>query len=180
MPDSLEMNSNNREIEHKYLVQGEEYKSAAVSHARIRQGYISVTAEATVRIRQYGEQYFLTIKGRPAPGQIGRTEWEREVSAEDFEVLFSLCKSGVVEKTRWIVPLPDGLKIEVDEFAGLNAGLVLAEIEMPTEDYVLPALPSWMGEDVTSDHRYYNSYLSQKPFSFWGLNYPLGTVPPGR
>lgn len=161
------MNSNNREIERKYLVSGEAYKCASVSSARIRQGYVSVSADATVRVRQYADRYYLTIKGRPAPGEIGRTEWEREITAEDFETLFALCKSGAVEKTRWIIPLAEGLVIEVDEFAGLNAGLTLAEIEMPSEDYILPALPEWLGTEVTSDHRYYNSYLVQHPYSLW-------------
>lgn len=161
------MTTDHREIERKFLVRSGAYRDAAASCAPIRQGYISVSAEATVRVRQYGERYFLTIKGRPAPGELGRTEWEREISADDFRVLFSLCRSGVVEKVRYLVPLADGLTIEVDCFEGLNSGLVLAEIELPSEDYPLPPLPDWMGEDVTSDHRYYNSYLSRCPFSLW-------------
>lgn len=159
------MNSN-KEIERKYLVVSDMYKSLATSSAEIRQGYLSVTPESTVRIRLYGEKVYLTIKGRPKEGEIGRLEWEREIEKEDFDTLFPLCVSGVVEKRRWIVPFGE-LKIEVDEFSGQNEGLILAEIEMPSEDYDPGKLPEFMGEDVTSDHRYYNSYLSRVPYILW-------------
>lgn len=164
--------SSNQEIERKFLVVSDCYKSLATEFADICQGYLSVTPESTVRIRRYGEKAYLTIKGRPLEGQIGRLEWEREIEVSDFDTLFPLCVSGVVEKTRWIVPHQgaDGqmLKIEVDEFKGQNEGLVMAEIEMPSEDYDLGKLPEFMGKEVTDDHRYYNSYLSRVPYIYWG------------
>lgn len=170
------MNTNNKEIERKWLVRNEAFKAEATSQARIRQGYLSMAPYATVRVRQYGDAYYMTIKGRPKAGEIGRVEWEREITQEDFEVLFALSSGGAIDKVRYIVPLKGTkettgadteLKIEVDVFEGENAGLVMAEIEMPTEGYVLPELPEWIGEEVTHDHRYYNSYLTEKPFGKW-------------
>lgn len=167
------MNINNREIERKYLVAGE-FISLATSYTDIRQGYLSVTAECTIRIRRRNDRAFLTIKGRPAPGEIGRMEWEREISLEDFDTLFPLCVSGIIEKTRYIVPLNPSepsepsvpLLVEVDVFHGENEGLVLAEIELPSEDYRV-TLPDFLGREVTADHRYYNSYLSAHPYRQW-------------
>lgn len=172
-------NINNLEIERKFLVANSRYKELAVSHALIRQGYLcansvfspSLTGKdgvafPTVRVRQYGDKAFLTIKGRPRPGEIGRLEWEREISLQDFETLFPLAVSGAVEKTRWLVPLADGLVCEVDEFHGLNAGLVLAEVELRSEDEQFEH-PDFLGVEVTHDARYYNSYLSSHPFITW-------------
>lgn len=169
----------NFEIERKFLVASDSYKSLATSSALIIQGYLSVTPQSTVRIRRYGDKAYLTIKGRPQEGHIGRMEWEREISVDDFNTLFPLCTSGIVEKTRWLVPLNSeainreaitsealNLTVEVDEFHGANVGLVLAEIEMPSEDTEL-VLPDFLGQEVTSDHRYYNSYLSVHPFTTW-------------
>lgn len=164
------------EIERKFLVASDSYKSLATSHALIVQGYLSVTPESTVRIRRYGDRAFLTIKGRPAEGHLGRLEWEREISVDDFNTLFPLCTSGIIEKTRWLVPLSSSLTVEVDEFHGANAGLVMAEIELPSEDTSFecpdflhfPLGGGQMGPiEVTSDHRYYNSYLSVHPFTTW-------------
>lgn len=154
------------EIERKYLVASDSYKSLATSHAQIRQGYLSVTPESTVRVRQYGERAYLTIKGRPRPGELGRLEWEREITLSDFETLFPLCVSGLVEKTRWLVPLAGDLVCEVDEFHGLNDGLVMAEVELHTEDEQFDC-PAFLAQEVTDDHRYYNSYLSVHPFCTW-------------
>lgn len=158
------INTNNLEIERKFLVTDESYKELAVSHALIRQGYLHV--HPTVRIRQYGDKFILTIKGSPATGHIGRLEWEKEISQQDFEILFPLCQSGIVEKTRWLVPLANGLVCEVDEFHAADAGLVMAEVELPSEDTVFDR-PNFLGEEVTADGRYYNSYLSAHPYSTW-------------
>lgn len=195
--------TNNIEIERKFLVANNHYKELAVSHSLIRQGYLCAnsalnsalnpspnsalcaqnsalctmhSALPTVRVRQYGDRFFLTIKGRPAEGHIGRLEWEREISQEDFDTLFPLAISGVIEKTRWLVPLDGGLTCEVDEFHGLNAGLVFAEVELPSEDteipypdflyFSSPGHPAHVVE-VTSDARFYNSYLSSRPYSTW-------------
>lgn len=157
-------NINNLEIERKFLVTDESYKELSSSHALIRQGYLHV--HPTVRIRQYGTHYFLTIKSSPAAGHIARTEWEKEISKTDFETLFPLCQSGIVEKVRWLVPIQNGLVCEIDEFLGADDGLVLAEVEIPTEDTIFEH-PSFLGQDVTNDYRYYNSYLSQHPYTTW-------------
>lgn len=157
-------NTNNLEIERKFLVADDSYKELSVSHALIRQGYLHV--HPTVRVRQYGEQYFLTIKSSPRQGHFARVEWEKEISRQDFEVLFPLCKSGIVEKVRWLVPISKELVCEVDEFCGRDKGLVLAEVEIPSEDTVFDR-PDFLGADVTDDGRYYNSYLSEHPYSTW-------------
>ena len=96
---------------------------------------------------------------------MSRYEWEKEISAEDARDLFMLCQSGIIDKTRYIVPV-DGKTFEVDEFYGENAGLVMAEIELESEDAAFTR-PSWLGKEVTGDRRYYNSMLSVHPFSEW-------------
>lgn len=159
-------NINNREIERKFLVVGDSYKSSATSHARITQGYLSVNERATVRVRRYGEQAFLTVKGRPEAGHFGRFEWEKPITVDEAEQLFELCQPGIIDKTRWIVPMPDGLICEVDEFHGANEGLVLAEIELPSEDQPYVRL-SFLGDEVTPDPRFYNSFLARFPYTTW-------------
>lgn len=159
-------NINNREIERKFRIVGDSYKSSATSCARITQGYLSVSERATVRVRRYGEQAFITVKGRPEAGHFGRFEWEKPIAPEEAEALFPLCMPGIIDKTRWLVPMPDGLVCEVDEFHGANEGLVLAEIELPSEDRPYTPLP-FLGEEVTSDPRFYNSFLARCPYTTW-------------
>ena len=94
-------------------------------------------------------------------------EWEKEIPFEDAKDLFALCLEGIIDKTRWIVPEGNGtLKFEVDEFHGLNAGLTVAEIELPSPETEFNR-PEWLGEEVTGDRRYYNSHLSKLPFMKW-------------
>ena len=152
------------EIERKFLVAGD-YKSLAVSHSRITQGYISSASGRTVRVRIRGDKGYLTIKG-PSEG-ISRYEWEREIPVADAESLIAICEPGVIDKTRWLVPAGDGVHTwEVDEFHGDNDGLVVAEIELRSEDDTFEK-PSWLGEEVTGDRRYYNSMLTKRPFRTW-------------
>ena len=154
------------EIERKFLVAGE-YKSLAVSHSRITQGYISSASGRTVRVRIRGEKGFLTIKGPSAQGGLSRFEWEKEIPVSEAESLLAICEPGVIDKTRWLVPAGDGVHTwEVDEFHGDNEGLVMAEIELRSEDDVFEK-PSWLGEEVTGDRRYYNSMLTKRPFRTW-------------
>ena len=154
----------NTETERKFLVSSDEFKAQAVKSYRIRQGYLAHDSGRTVRVRIRDAQGFLTIKGPSiVPGS--RPEWEKEISLQDAEDLFALCKPGSVDKTRWIVPA--GLrKFEVDEFHGENEGLVMAEIELGSPDEAFEK-PSWLGEEVTGDKRYYNSYLARIPFKNW-------------
>ena len=154
------------EIERKFLVAGE-FKSLAVSHSRITQGYISSASGRTVRVRIRGDKGFLTIKGPSGLGGLCRFEWEKEIPVSEAESLMALCEPGVIDKTRWLVPAGDGVHTwEVDEFHGDNDGLVVAEIELRSEDDEFEK-PSWLGEEVTGDRRYYNSMLAKRPFRTW-------------
>ena len=154
----------NIETERKFLVLNDEYKAQAVKSYRIRQGYIAHDSGRTVRVRIRDEKGFLTIKG-PSIFLGSRPEWEKEISLQEAEDLFPLCKPGSVDKTRWIVPAGERC-FEVDEFHGENAGLVMAEIELGSPDEPF-ASPSWLGEEVTDDKRYYNGYLAEHPFRTW-------------
>lgn len=153
------------EIERKFLVKGN-FKTLTTKEVRIRQGYLSSVPERTVRIRLKGESAFITIKGIPTSGGVSRYEWEKEIPLNEGIELLKLCEPGVIDKTRYFLPEKRGLIFEVDEFYGLNKGLVLAEIELPSEDYDFDR-PPWLGEEVTGDARYYNSSLSRKPYLRW-------------
>lgn len=152
-----------KEIERKFLVKGE-FRHLATADSRICQGYLSDDPERTVRVRIYGDKGFITIKG--ASDGMSRFEWEKEIPVDEAEMLLRLCLPGIVEKVRHIVPMGD-LKFEVDEFFGENKGLTMAEIELPDENTEVE-LPCWVGDEVTGDKRYYNSYLSKCPFQKWG------------
>ncbi len=156
----------NLEIERKFLVLDDRFKKEAVRSVRIRQGYIAHDSGRTVRVRIAGDKGYLTIKG-PSLDGISRQEWEREIPMQDAEDLFPLCKPGAIDKTRYIIPVPDtGRKWEVDEFYGNNEGLVMAEIELgaPEEPF---DKPDWLGEEVTGDRRYYNAQLCLNPYKNW-------------
>ena len=155
----------NIEIERKFLVKDESFKSMAAESHRLTQGYICKESGRTVRVRLWDDKGYLTIKGAGSASGMSRYEWEKEISAEDARDLFMLCQSGIIDKTRYIVPV-DGKTFEVDEFYGENAGLVMAEIELESEDAAFTR-PSWLGKEVTGDRRYYNSMLSVHPFSEW-------------
>ena len=155
----------NIEIERKFLVKDESFKSMATESHRLTQGYICKESGRTVRVRLWDDKGYLTIKGAGSASGMSRYEWEKEISAEDARDLFMLCQSGIIDKTRYIVPV-DGKIFEVDEFYGENAGLVMAEIELESEDAAFTR-PSWLGKEVTGDRRYYNSMLSVHPFSEW-------------
>lgn len=156
----------NTEIERKYLVINDSYKQMATSVQTIAQGYLSSSPDCTIRVRRKDDKAYLTVKGRNPEGSIAHFEWERQIETQDAEAMLLLCRQKPVEKERYIVPW-QGLVIEVDVFHGANEGLVMAEIELPSEEYVLPALLAFIGEEVTSDPRYYNSYLSEHPFTTW-------------
>ena len=153
------------ETERKFLVRDEGFKEQAIESHHIKQGYIAHDGGRTVRVRLWDEQGILTIKGPSMGIGMSRFEWEKEITRQEAEDLFLLCKPGMVDKTRWIVPA--GVrKFEVDEFHGENEGLVMAEIELGSEDESFER-PSWLGEEVTGDKRYYNAYLALNPFKSW-------------
>jgi adenylate cyclase len=153
------------EIERKFLITSEEFKSAAYSSKRIKQGYLSTVPERTVRIRIKEDKAYLTIKGLSSKNGLSRYEWEKEIPVNDAEQLLELCQEGIIDKTRYEIKVGKHT-YEVDEFYGANAGLVLAEIELSSENENYEK-PAWLGDEVTTDHRYYNAYLSSNPFTYW-------------
>lgn len=152
-----------KEIERKFLVVGD-FKAEVFNSERITQGYICSLSGKTVRVRVRGEKAYLTIKG-PRKG-LSRFEWEKEIPVSDAEALLELCDEGLIDKIRHLVRATDGHIWEVDEFFGDNAGLVEAEIELGSEDESF-VKPSWVGEEVSDDHRYYNSSLIINPYKNW-------------
>ena len=147
------------EIERKYLVTSDSYKQMAVARDHICQGYISREKTGTVRIRITDDKAYLTIKGKPASGHFARYEWEKEINVQEAKELMHLCQGTIIDKTRWIIPAKEeGLKWEVDEFHGKHEGLTLAEIELTSEEQEVEK-PDFVGEDVTSDPRYYNANM---------------------
>ena len=153
------------EIERKFLVASNAFKSDALRKNNIAQGYLSAHTERTVRVRIKGEKGYLTIKGESNETGLSRFEWEKEISVEEAKQLLLLCEKGVIEKIRYEIQVGEHL-FEVDEFLGENKGLVIAEVELQSESEIFEK-PSWLGIEVTQDHRYYNSYLSQNPFTSW-------------
>ena len=152
-----------QEIERKFLVKGD-FKQEAFRALRITQGYLCSAPERTVRVRIKGDKGYITIKGQSSASGLSRFEWEKEIPLADAESLLKLAEPGVIDKTRYLVRDADGIHTwEVDEFHGANEGLIMAEIELRGEDDSF-GRPAWLGEEVTSDPRYYNSYLSQHPY----------------
>lgn len=148
------------EIERKFLVSSTEFFALADSKVYIKQGYLSKDPHRTVRVRIKDERAFLTIKGISSESGMSRFEWEKEIALEEGETLMKLCLPTIIEKTRFIVP-QGTLTFEVDVFEREHKGLILAEIELPSEKTTIN-LPPWIGKEVTGDKRYYNSYLSSK------------------
>lgn len=153
-----------REIERKFLVTGE-YKSQAFAHSRIVQGYICSARGRTVRVRLRDGRGYLTIKGASDAAGMSRNEWEKEISREEAEELMKLCEEGVIDKTRYLVRSGSHV-FEVDEFYGDNEGLVMAEVELASEDEPFDR-PAFIGREVTGDVRYYNSQLMKHPYREW-------------
>lgn len=153
-----------QEIERKFLVSGE-FKSLAVKETRITQGYLSSVPERTVRVRVKGENGFITIKGIGSASGASRFEWEKEIPVNEVNDLLQICEPGVIDKTRFLVKSGEHT-FEVDEFYGDNEGLTVAEVELSSEDEAF-VKPSWLGEEVTGDVKYYNSMLMKNPYKNW-------------
>ncbi|MGI0486259.1 CYTH domain-containing protein [Pantanalinema rosaneae CENA516] len=152
------------EIERKFLVIGDDWRQLAPGVV-YSQGYIAKTDGRVVRVRIAGDQGYLTIKG--ATQGISRSEYEYVIPIEDArELLQTLCDRPLIEKTRYKI-VQSGLVWEVDEFAGDNQGLIMAEVELSDANQAID-LPSWIGEEVSHDPRYYNSNLVKYPYSQWG------------
>lgn len=153
------------EIERKFLVQGD-FKAYVIKQTKITQAYLSSHPERTVRVRINGEKGFITIKGIGSLSGATRYEWEKEIAISEVKELLELCEPGIIDKTRFIIPEASGLFFEVDEFYGHNQGLVIAEIELPSEEHPFEK-PEWLGKEVTGDSKYYNSMLMKRPFKSW-------------
>lgn len=153
-----------QEIERKFLVKGE-FKNLAKKETRITQGYLSSVPERTVRVRVKGEKGFITIKGIGNESGASRYEWEKEIPTEEVKELLKICEPGVIDKTRFLVEAGEHT-YEVDEFYGENQGLIVAEVELNSEDEKFEK-PEWLGEEVTGDVKYYNSMLMKNPYTKW-------------
>lgn len=153
------------EIERKFLVTSDAFKDEAFAKNIIAQGYLNTNPERTVRVRIKGEKAFLTIKGKGNESGLTRFEWENEIPIDEAQQLLQLCEKGTIEKTRFEVKIGKHV-FEIDEFYGNNNGLIIAEIELTSEEEFFEK-PFWLGKEVTNDNRYYNAYLSQTPFLEW-------------
>ncbi|MGV8962369.1 MAG: CYTH domain-containing protein [Candidatus Saccharimonadaceae bacterium] len=154
----------NYEIERKFLVTGE-FKSKAFTHWRIVQGYLSSVPKRVVRIRIKGDLAYITVKSTVSGNGLTRYEWEKEISVADAEEMLKFCEKEIIEKTRYLVQVGNHV-FEVDEFYGSNEGLLMAEVELQSEDEEFEK-PEWLGLEVTHDVRYYNSMLVKQPFNKW-------------
>ena len=154
-----------QEIERKFLVLDDSFKHEAFSKSHIQQGYICSERGRTVRVRIRDERAYLTIKGPSENGGLSRYEFEYEIPLEDARQMMRLCEPGIIDKTRWLVKSGKHT-FEVDEFFGDNEGLVVAEVELSSEDETFEKL-HFIGKEVTGDRRYYNSCLCVKPFNKW-------------
>jgi adenylate cyclase len=153
------------EIERKFLVKNNQYRTESYSKNHIFQGYICSESGRTVRVRIKNDKGFITIKGPSANNGLSRFEWEQEIPVDGAKELLQLCGNALIEKYRYEVKSGKHV-IEVDEFLGDNNGLVVAEIELDSEneDYLKP---NWLGKEVTGERRYYNSMLIKNPFCKW-------------
>ena len=153
------------EIEKKFLVRNNDYEHQAYSKSHIQQGYICSGHGRTVRVRIRGDHGYLTIKGPSTNDGLSRYEFEKEITLEEAEQLMKICEPGRIEKIRYLVKSGQHT-FEVDEFYGENKGLVLAEVELASEEEAYEK-PDFIGQEVTGDRRYYNSYLLKNPFTSW-------------
>ena len=155
----------NIEIERKFLVKNLNYKSESFEKKHIKQGYLNSDKNRTVRIRVSNNTGFITIKGKSNKNGTSRFEWEKEIPVTEAEELLLLCEPTIIEKTRYLIKVGYHT-FEVDEFAGDNSGLVVAEVELNAEDEVFEK-PNWLSKEVTGDLKYYNSSISKLPFINW-------------
>ena len=154
-----------QEIERKFFFFFLDFIAEATQSQKIAQGYLNSAPERTVRIRIKDNKGFITIKGKGDATGTTRFEWEKKIDLEEAEALLNLCETGVIDKTRYLIPKGKHT-FEVDIFEGKNKGLVMAEIELSDANETFEK-PIWLAEEVTGDERYYNAYLSKKPFMKW-------------
>jgi adenylate cyclase len=155
----------NTEIERKFLILNDGFKKEAFKKERIVQGFLSSVPERTVRVRLIADTGYITVKGIGNESGTTRFEWEREITREEAERLLEICEPGIIEKIRFFVKSGNHT-FEIDEFALQNKGLLLAELELKNEEDSFEK-PSWLGEEVTGEKKYYNSNLVKYPFQNW-------------
>ncbi len=153
------------EIERKFLVKSDAFKNEARSKTRLIQGFLNTHKERTVRVRIKGKQGYVTVKGKSTENGLSRFEWETEIPKEDAEALLKLCEPIVIDKIRYEINVGNHV-FEVDEFFGENEGLIVAEVELISENETI-IKPDWLGEEVTGQIKYYNSQLSKHPYKTW-------------
>ncbi len=153
------------EIERKFLVKSLDFKKKVISQTRIVQAYLNSHPERSVRVRVKGDKGVLTVKGKGNSTGVSRFEWEKKIPLKEAENLLLLCEKGSIDKIRYEVPLGKHI-YEIDEFFGNNRGLIIAEIELSSENEIFEK-PSWLGEEVTGQNKYYNSSLVKLPFGEW-------------
>lgn len=152
------------EIERKFLVRSDEWRREVIARELLRQGYLNSGPHCSIRARIAGEQAWLNLKARKSG--MTRLEFEYPIPvAEANQILDELAQGPILEKYRHKIPAGE-LMWEVDEFLGANAGLIVAEIELPSEEAVFDR-PTWLGEEVTEDERYYNFNLARQPYTEW-------------
>ena len=152
-----------KEIERKFLVIGNKWRELA-NGTHYRQGYLNSIKERTVRIRTINDKAYLTVKG-PTVG-VTRMEFEYEIPYNDcVEMLDNLAEKPIIEKTRYKIKADD-LVWEIDEFFGVNEGLIVAEVELQSEEQKFEK-PEWIGEEISGDPRYFNSNLVNNPYTTW-------------
>jgi adenylate cyclase len=152
-----------KEIERKFLVEGDAWRALAKG-TNYRQGYLNSAKERAVRVRTAEDKAFLTIKGLTVGAT--RAEYEYEIPFDEGKAMLdALAEKPLIEKKRYKIPA-GGLTWEIDEFLGDNAGLIVAEVELKSEDQAFER-PLWLGDEVTGDPRYYNANLIKKPFTRW-------------
>lgn len=151
------------EIERKYLLASEQWRAEVSRSQRMAQAYFANTETASMRVRIAGERAWLNIKGMTIGAS--RPEYEYEIPLADAEEQLTLCMPGQIDKTRHYVER-DGLVWEIDEFHGDNSGLIVAEVELESEEQSITK-PDWLGSEVTGDARYYNVMLAKTPYSQW-------------
>jgi len=153
------------EIERKFLVKYDTFKTEAFKKTSIVQGFLNTHPERTVRVRIKGEKAFLTVKGKSNEAGTVRMEWETNIEVTDAVRLLKIAEDGQIEKIRYEVKAGRHI-FEIDEFFGNNKGLIIAEIELSQEDESFER-PDWLGDEVTGIIKYYNSQLSKKPYCSW-------------
>jgi adenylate cyclase len=151
------------EIERKFLIKNDAWKTAADNGTKIEQGYLNSNKERTVRVRIYGDAGFLTVKGKN--NKLTRQEFEYNIPLVDAQELLKLCEKPLIEKTRYLIK-ENNHSWEIDIFEGENKGLEIAEIEIEKEKEEIN-YPDWLGKEVSNESKYYNSSLILRPYCKW-------------